>query len=167
MTKQTTKQQADAARDTLRVNEQKWSKLLMDSGWTAVPSVILERQKALGLDALDMNILMYLTTYWWTHENKPRPAKGTIAQALGVHPRTIQRRIAAMETAKLIRREERRYPGKGSRPNLYHFDGLIKAVGPFAKEKLEVRAEREAERKKSAARKGRPKLTVVASNDEE
>jgi DNA-binding MarR family transcriptional regulator len=160
------KQRDAAAREALRINEQKWTKLLMDSGWTAVPSVILERQKALGLDELDMNILMYLTTYWWTEENKPHPAKGTMAEALGVHPRTIQRRIAAMEAAKLIRREERRYPGRGSRTNLYHFDGLIEAVRPFAKEKIEERAKREAERKKAAARKGRPRLTVVASNDE-
>ncbi len=30
----------------LRVNEQKWSKPLMDAGWTAFPSTIIEEQKA-------------------------------------------------------------------------------------------------------------------------
>lgn len=34
----------------LRVNEQKWSKTLMDAGWTVMPNVFLTRQKALGLD---------------------------------------------------------------------------------------------------------------------
>lgn len=48
MTKQTpTEKQTEAAKE-LRVNERKWSKTLMDAGWTAFPSVIIERQKAIG-----------------------------------------------------------------------------------------------------------------------
>ena len=31
---------ADAS--SLRTNERKWSKLLMDAGWTAFPSVVIE-----------------------------------------------------------------------------------------------------------------------------
>jgi predicted transcriptional regulator len=156
---------AEAAQ-ALRVNEKKWSKPLMEAGWTAIPSVIVERQKALGLDALDVNILLHLSVYWWTADNKPHPAKGTIAEALGVEPRTVQRRIAALEAARLIRREERRIKGKGSRTNLYHFDGLIRAALPFAKEKLAERAKRDAEKKAAVARKGRPKLQLVKSDDE-
>ena len=95
----------ETAKD-LKVNERKWSKPLMDAGWTAIPSVIIERQRALGLDALDINILLHLATYWWTHDNKPHPAKGTIAEAMNVKPRTVQRRIAALENAGLIWREE-------------------------------------------------------------
>lgn len=149
----------------IRVNEKKWSKTLMDAGWTAVPSIILERQKALGLDALDLNILLYLTTYWWTHDNMPHPSKRTIADALNVKPRTVQRRIAELEAGGLIRREERRIAGKGSRTNLYHFDGLIKAALPYAKEKLQEVAAREKARKSAAARKGKAKLHLVKSDE--
>jgi Helix-turn-helix domain len=156
---------AEAA-EALRVNEKKWSKPLIDAGWTAIPSVILERQKALGLDALDVNILLHLAVYWWTADNKPHPSKKTIAEAVGVEPRTVQRRIADLEAAKLIRREQRRIRGKGSRTNLYHFDGLIAAALPFAKEKLAERAKREAERKSATARRGKPKLRVVNSDDD-
>ena len=134
MKKQTPAAKQAKAEKELRVNERKWSKTLMDAGWTAFPSVIIERQKALGLDAMDMNIILYLASYWWTKDNKPHPSKKTIAEALGVTPRTVQRRIAEMEKAKFIRREERRIPGKGSRTNWYHFDGLINEALPYAKE---------------------------------
>lgn len=155
------------AAETLRVNEKKWSKPLMAAGWTAIPSVIVERQKALGLDALDMNILLHLSVYWWTPDNKPHPAKGTIAEAVGVEPRTVQRRIAALESVGLIQREQRRLKGKGSKTNLYHFDGLIAAALPFAKEKLAERAEREAAQKATVARKGKPKLHLVKAGEDD
>src|SRR3546814_1436244 len=72
---------------------------------------------------------------WWTAEGKPFPSKTTMAKAMDVHPRTIQKHIAALEGAGYIRREERRTE-TGSRTNIYHLDGLIKAVAPFAVEKL-------------------------------
>jgi len=149
----------------LRVNEKKWSKTLMDAGWTAVPSVIIERQKALGLDALDMNIILHLASYWWTRDNKPHPSKRTIAEAIGVTPRTIQRRITALQSSGFIRREERRVRGKGSRTNLYHFDGLISAAQPYAKEKIKKIRERQDDRNKAVARKGRA-LRLVKSEEE-
>ena len=145
----------------LKVNEKKWSKPLMDAGWTVIPTVIIERQQVLGLDPIDVNILMHLASYWWTHDNKPHPSKKTIAAAIGVHPRTVQKRIANMEKDGLIRREERRTLGQGSKTNLYHFDGLIKEATPFAKEKIEEKARRAAEDKSRVKRKKRPSLTVV------
>lgn len=151
---------------TLKVNEQKWSKPLMDAGWIAMPNVIIERQSALGLDPVDVNILLHLALYWWTPDNVPHPSKKTLAKAMNVHPRTIQRRIAAMEAAGLIRREERRVPGKGSNTNRYHFDGLVKEATPFAEEKIREVADRAVARAASRARK-RPDLRVVKTADGE
>jgi predicted transcriptional regulator len=158
--------QKDDAAQALRMNEKKWSKPLMDAGWTAIPAVIIERQAALGLDALDVNILLHLANHWWTVDNKPHPAKGTIADAVGMHPRTVQRRIAKMEAASFIRREQRRIPGKGSRTNLYHFDGLIAEALPYAQEKIAERQRREKEDKARPGRKGRPHLKVVSGSDD-
>lgn len=146
-------------KNDLRINEQKWSKPLMDAGWTAIPTVIFERQSALGLDALDVNILLHLAGYWWTRDNKPHPSKKTIAAAINVAPRTVQRHIASMEKVGFIRREERRLIGGGSKTNLYHFEGLIKAALPFAKEKLEAKKKRAEDDAKRTSRK-RP-LTAV------
>src|SRR3546814_1799824 len=101
------KKQKDSSAD-LRTNEKKWTKPLMDAGWTALPSVIIENQRQLMLSPLDLNIIVYLASKWWTAEGKPFPSKTTMAKAMDVHPRTIQKHIAALEGAGYIRREERR-----------------------------------------------------------
>jgi len=145
----------------LRVNEKKWSRTLMKAGWTVFPNVLFERQQALGLDPLDINILLHIASYWWSESGKPHPSKVTIAKAIGVDPRTVQRRIAALETANLIRREERRISKSGSKTNVYHLEGLIEAAKPYALEKIRERDARAAEREARAARKGKPHLKVV------
>src|SRR5262245_11325892 len=89
----------------LNLNEEKWTPELWRGGWTAIPSVIFEYQTRLGLDPLDINIILHLVSHWWKKDNKPYPFKVTIANRIGVDPRTVQRRIAAMERAKFIRRE--------------------------------------------------------------
>ncbi|HRP12308.1 MAG TPA: Lrp/AsnC family transcriptional regulator [Terricaulis sp.] len=149
----------ESATKALRANEEKWGKPLMDAGWTAMPSVIIEHQRALGLDAIDVNILMHLAMYWWKAENLPRPAKTTIAEALQIHPRTVQRRIASLEKAGLIQRHQRR-TNAGSRPNLYDFTGLIREATPFAQQKIQKRAKQREEQAKTAAQRGRPKLVI-------
>ena len=47
--------------ENLRTNEKKWSKPLMAAGWNVIPNIIIEKQEALGLDALDMNIILHLS----------------------------------------------------------------------------------------------------------
>ena len=131
----------------------------MDAGWTVFPSVILERQRALGLDAFDVNILLQLARYWWYSDNPPHPAKGTIAECMNVDPSTVRRRIAKMEATSFIRREAR-YDRKSGRQetNLYHFEGLIKQASPFAQEAIEAREQRRIE---DAARRSRKKPKVL------
>lgn len=150
----------------LKTNEKKWSKTLMDAGWTALPSVIIENQKQLGLNPIDMNIVLYLASKWWTPDGKPFPSKTTIAKAMDLNPRTIQKHIAALEAAGYIRREERRMH-TGSQTNIYHLDGLIKAAKPFADEKLAEMKEKTKIKKIKQNRRGAPKkpLTLVHSKE--
>ena len=164
MTGTADKKKSDAIK-AIRTNEKKWGKTLMDAGWTAFPSIILEKQHALGLDALDINIIMYLSTYWWEAENKPHPSKKTIAQALNISPRTVQRRIATLEQLGFIRREYRPHAEKGNESNKYHFDGLIQEATPFAKEKIEGIEDRAASEKARLKRK-RPKLKTIPGGKE-
>ncbi len=149
----------------LKVNEEKWTKPLMDAGWTVIPSTFIERQRALGLDAVDMNILLHLAVHWWTADNKPWPSKQTIADAMQMDPRTIQRRIASLEALGFIRREERRVAGVGSKTNRYHLDGLITAAQPFAAEKVQEAEARAAEKAQRVRRK-RATLRVVPLSEE-
>lgn len=158
-----TKKQAGGNAD-LRTNEKKWSKALMDAGWTAMPSVIIENQRQLGLSSLDLNIVLYLASKWWTAEGKPFPSKGTMAKAMDVHPRTVQKHIAALEGAGYIRREERRTEA-GSKTNIYHLDGLIKAAKPFADEKVAEMRDKAEMAKRKQNRRGAPKLRLVQDDD--
>ena len=57
--------------ERIRRNEEKWTRTLMDAGWTVLPSIILEKQHALGLDAVDVNILLQLARHWWYKDNPP------------------------------------------------------------------------------------------------
>ncbi|AIL73616.1 helix-turn-helix domain-containing protein [Vibrio vulnificus] len=144
----------------IKSNEKKWGKTLMKSGWTAFPSVILEKQHALGLTATDINIILYLSTHWWEAERKPYPSKKTIAQALGVTPRTVQKRIAALEEMGFVEREYRPHKLKGNDTNIYHFNGLIKAAEPYAQEKIEE-VETAKEAKKARRKRIKPVLKGI------
>jgi DNA-binding transcriptional regulator YhcF (GntR family) len=151
--------------EALRRNEAKWSKPLMNAGWNAIPSIIIEKQEALGLDALDMNIIVHLSNYWWHADNLPCPSVAKIAEAIQVKPRTVQKRIKALHGLGLLTRTERRKTRFGSDTNLYGFEGLIAAARPFAQEKLAEREKRKQAEKERLTRK-RPKFTVVSDNTE-
>lgn len=151
--------------ETLRKNEAKWSKPLMAAGWNAIPSIIIEKQEALGLDAVDMNIIVHLSNYWWTADNVPHPSVDKIAKAIGIKPRTVQKRIKALHELGLLTREERRFTRNGSATNRYHFTGLIKADTPFAEEKVAKMAARAKEERERLTRK-KPALTLVRSEED-
>ena len=70
-----------------------------------------------------------------------------------------------MEKAGFILREERRISKYGSKPNRYHFDGLIKTLTPYAEEKIEMIQRKKAEdenRKKSR----KPYLRLITPKEE-
>jgi predicted transcriptional regulator len=149
--------------ETLKINEKKWSKPVMDAGWSAVPNILIEKQQALGLQPLDINIILHLLHYWWQPDNLPHPSVGTMATAIGVVPRTVQKRVKALEDLGFMKREERRHTATGSTTNLYNFEGLIEKLTPFAKEKTAERQKAKAD-KDDRIRRKRPRLVV--NNDE-
>lgn len=134
----------------------------MDAGWTVLPSIILDKQQALGLDPIDVNIIMQLGKHWWFNDNLPHPSKTTLADCMGIDPSTVRRRIAQMEKSGFIRRVSR-YDAKhgGQTSNFYEFDGLIAAATPFAIEAIRIREERRTE---DAARRLRKKPALIVDN---
>lgn len=149
--------------ERLRRNEEKWSTVLMNAGWTVIPSILLEKQAALGLDAIDVNILLHLAKHWWYRENPPHPSKISIAKAMGIDPSTVRKRIARMQSEGVIQREYRYKRLGGQETNFYHFDGLIKALTPHAEEFITMREKQRAEDDARKRRK-RPKPTLVVDN---
>ncbi len=145
-----------------RLLQQKWGPDLIAAGWVALPAIILERQDALGLDAIDINVILHIAKHWFEPGNLPHPSKGSIAKAMQVTPRTIQKRLSVLDTNGFVQRIERRGPKgtKGSQTSKFDFAGLIKAATPFAIEALQ---ERKKKREERLARLGRklPRVDVV------
>lgn len=121
---------------SLYLQEGKWSKPLMDAGWCVIPSIIIEKQAALGLDAIDMNIIVHLSHSWSRAADLPCPSVESLANDLGIGARTVQKHVAALQAAGLLTRIERRNAHFGSTTNQYSFDGLIKAALPYAHKKM-------------------------------
>ncbi|HGW3656275.1 TPA: helix-turn-helix domain-containing protein [Pseudomonas aeruginosa] len=131
-----------------RSNEAKWGAPIVKAGWTCIPNILIRRQRTLGLDSLDLNILLHLLSYWWEDENHPHPSKETLAQAMNVSASTIQRRIRAMEAGKLLKRIERRRAGDRSETNLYDLTPLRELLEPQALQELAERSAGHEKRRK-------------------
>lgn len=131
-----------------RSNEAKWGTPIVKAGWTCIPNILIRRQRTLGLDSLDLNILLHLLSYWWEDENHPHPSKETLAQAMNVSASTIQRHIRAMEAGKLLKRIERRRAGDRSETNLYDLTPLRELLEPQALQELAERSAGHEKRRK-------------------
>lgn len=156
-----TQQQKKQKEEADQAIEKRWGKALTSAGWTAIPNILFERGQELGLKTLDIVIILHLAGYWWKAGNDPYPSKETLAKAIGVEPRTVQRRIAAMEEKKFIQRIERKSAKGGNLSNKYSFAGLIKAATPMANASLAEREERKKAASGRPARKSTSKLELV------
>ena len=125
----------------------------MALGWTAFPSILLEKQPALGIDALDLNILLQLMKHWWKKDDLPYPGKDSLAELIGVDPSTIRKRIKRMQDEGLVQRISRYDQHGGQQSNFYSFDGLIEKLQPHAKEALALRKKQEEEKTAQRRRK--------------
>lgn len=144
----TTTKKSEAAPGTPKVLEQKWGKTAMEAGFTALPDVVFRQQKTLRLKHLDVLILLHLASYWWKPQENPWPAKSTLAEALDVDPRTVQRSIKKMEDLGYVKRITRRAAQGDNLTNEYDLRGLVDVVSNLAKKELELRETRAKEDKK-------------------
>lgn len=153
-----------SGKKALQENEKKWGVDLLKAGWTMLPNTIFMRQRALGLDSMDINIILILLSHWWHSENLPFPSKRTIADAIGCDASTVRRRIKEMEAAGFIKRIERRHDNDRSNTNQYDFTGLVHEASKLAKEELIAREEQRANKASRIQRKGKLLLKVVEGN---
>ena len=141
--KQTTK-------ETKKIMEAKWGKAVIEVyNWTAFPNLLLERQQALGLDPVQMNILLVLLKRWWLSSNMPFPGRKEIANTIGRDVSTVTRQLKKMEDKGLIERESQ-YKNGGQISNKYNLQGLLNKLDAFAKEEKQAqkKIKDDAERKR-------------------
>lgn len=147
----------EIAKTKKRENELKWGKKCWRAGWIGFPQILVTHQRRLGLDSIDLNIILHLLKHWWNHDRFPYPSKKSIAEAMGIHPSTVQRRIRAMEEVGLISRIPRKTHYGGQQSNEYDLTGLVKRAQQLSEEeqdgKKEDKARKDARKKPSINRK--------------
>ncbi len=140
MTVTKTQEQAEAAK-SLRALKSKWGKETIEvDGFTAIPNILLERQQALKIDAIKLNILLVLLKHWWEKPKMPYPAKTKIADIVGRDVSTVQRQIRAMEKQGLLSRNKRYQTAGGQTSNEYDLSGLIEQLHSLSVQRLKERA---------------------------
>ena len=136
-----------------KASEQKWGLAVMKMGFCIVPSLLLRAQRRLGLNPVQLAVLMQLCDYWWEEGRKPYPSKEALAGRLGIGARQVQRHIAALEEAGLVQRVERIGRHGGKLTNTYDLSGLVKRLKELEPEFREVEEENR-KRRKEVARPG-------------
>ncbi|MBI4969203.1 MAG: helix-turn-helix domain-containing protein [Rhodospirillales bacterium] len=117
-----------SARAINKSSEQKWGKAVTGCGFAIVPSILIRGQQRLGLSPMQINVLVHLLDYWWSPETHPYPSKRSIATRMGVSPRTIQKAIADLEVAGLVKRIARRTSAGDPNTNMYDLSGLVETL---------------------------------------
>ncbi len=108
--------------------ERIWGKAVYKHGYAGIPSILIQAQQRLGINPMQMNIIIQLLDSWFDPGRKPFPAKKALANRIGVTEKTIQINVRALEKAGLIRREMRKTAAGDWNSNVYHLDGLIAKV---------------------------------------
>lgn len=122
----------------------RWGATVLAHGFTGFPDVIFKYQKTLKLKPLDVLILLHLASYWREAGNHPWPAKATIADAIGVDPRTVQRAIVGMEKLGYVKRIMRKAGVGDNLSNKYDMRGLVAALTKLSVELTAEKVKREA-----------------------
>lgn len=138
----------------------RWGKVNTAAGWTAVPSVLFERQQALRLDSRDLNIILHLLGPWWDADRYPFLGVDHMAAAVGCDRRTIQRRLKELEQWGYLKRVPQFKEGR-QLSNRYDLSGLVAACEPFSKEAIQSAEQKRKERAAKATRKKPVALSVI------
>ena len=121
------------------INREKWTGELLRAGWVMLPNVIIEKQRELGLDPVDLNIVLHLATHWWERETLPHPSVARMAAAMGMSPRQLSRRLTSLHKRGLVTRQVRGTVA-AKKTNKYDLRGLIEAAEPHARQMAAERA---------------------------
>lgn len=107
----------------------KWTKPVMQRGFTIVPNLLLSHQHSLGLSSPECMLLIHLITYWWESDKNPYPSKAVLAQRMGISERQVQRYISELIQKGFIRRKPEEIRGRTGR-TIVSFDlsGLVEKL---------------------------------------
>ena len=106
----------------------KWGAALV-GGFQVIPNVLVRAQAHLGLDAVDVVVLLNMNMHWWRKGEFPFPRPTIIARRMGISKRTVERRIEKLVKAGLLER----MPLQGDDSlRRYRLDGLVRRLSDAA-----------------------------------
>ena len=111
---------------------ERWSEEVLEPGFTVIPSVILRAQARLGINAIELAVLLHLIDHWWEDDTKPLPSKKRLAARLGVSDKTVQRAAKRLDEGGLIRREKRSRGSGSATSNCYDLSPLVEKLKSIA-----------------------------------
>jgi hypothetical protein len=133
------------------VLRKKW-RAACDTGFVAVPNVLLTYFRTLGVTPTEFVVLLNVLAHWWTAEARPFPRVATIARRMKTSPRTVQRALNRLRVRGLIDWQRVQvkdgkivpgaYPGEGIRRRLYDLRPLVDVADRLAVDRLDFVAER-------------------------
>jgi DNA-binding MarR family transcriptional regulator len=109
----------------------KWGSAV-DAGFQIVPNVLLRGQAKLGLDPLDLVIILNITLHWWQPGDLPFPQPRVIANRTGVSIRTVERRLEALQERGFLERLAPEKSRSKLRQRRIDLSGLVKKLQEFS-----------------------------------
>jgi len=129
---------------------QKWGKGTMEAKYTVIPSALIRGQARLGIDAMELAVLVHLLDHWWQADKMPWPSKKRIAERLKVSSKTVQRAMVRLEQGELIKRKPRFSKDTGGRTsNEYDLSPLVERLKPIAADMVNAAKEGKSLTKKA------------------
>lgn len=116
-----------------QTSAKKWGSDVMDRGFCIVPSILIRAQTRLGLTTTQLVIILNLIDWWIDPSRSPWSSKKDLSDRIGIKPRQLQRQIAELEKAGLVKRIERTNHN-GKIPNEYDLQGLVEKLEKLAPE---------------------------------
>jgi DNA-binding MarR family transcriptional regulator len=123
-----------------------------DTGFVAVPTVLLTYFRTLNITPTEFVVLLNLLAHWWSADRGPFPRVSTIARRMDTSPRTVQRALNRLRAIGLIDWQRvqvrdgkilsRAYPGDGIRRRLYDLGPLVAVADRLAADRLEFLGDR-------------------------
>ena len=100
---------------------------LLQSGFTAVPNLVLSNYAALGMSSAEMLFTIQIWYHWWS-KHDPHPSLKTIAGRMGVSRRQARTYAQSLRRKKLLIVRERYSENSGQTTSEYDFTPLLEEV---------------------------------------
>lgn len=105
-----------------------------ETGYTAVPDILIRSQKRLQLSATEMVVLLNILLHWWQPSEWPFPRISTISERMGIGRRTVERAIQSLREKGLLIHLRSESTSRG--PSIRRFDlsGLVHTLEQLVEE---------------------------------